>query len=149
MQRPDQHTYKPCVAGKLRPSVCSPTQEAILEEADAGVSGRVFDLALPELGPYNLAFTRSGRHMLLGGRRGHLALLDWQQRHLVAEVQVRPVLAASRIRPSSACLCGCRPVSWHTPAASFHQAPATALVAQHPGRGVPGWAVWKPSARCI
>ena len=53
-----------------------------------GVSGKVFDLDLPELGPYNLAFTRSGRHMLLGGRRGHLALLDWQQRHLVAEVQV-------------------------------------------------------------
>lgn len=49
----------------------------------------MFDLDLPELGPYNLAFTRSGRHMLLGGRRGHLALMDWQQRHLVCEVQAR------------------------------------------------------------
>ena len=27
--------------------------------------------------------------MLLGGRKGHLALLDWQQRHLVCEVQVQ------------------------------------------------------------
>ena len=60
-----------------------------MEEAEAGAAAKVFDLDLPELGPYNLAFTRSGRHMLLGGRKGHLALMDWQQHHLVCEVQAR------------------------------------------------------------
>ena len=59
-----------------------------MQEADVGAARKVFDLDLPELGPYNLAFTRSGAHLLLGGRRGHLALMDWQQRHLVCEVQV-------------------------------------------------------------
>ena len=59
-----------------------------MQEAEVGAARRVFDLDLPELGPYNLAFTRSGAHLLLGGRRGHLALMDWQQRHLVCEVQV-------------------------------------------------------------
>ena len=49
---------------------------------------KVFDLKLSDLGPYNVAFTRSGRHMLLGGRKGHLALMDWQRMHSVCEVQV-------------------------------------------------------------
>lgn len=59
-----------------------------MQEAEIGAARKVFDLKLPELGPYNLAFTRSGAHLLLGGRKGHLALMDWQQRHLVCEVQV-------------------------------------------------------------
>ncbi len=59
-----------------------------MQEAETGAAKKVFDLDLPELGPYNLTCTRSGRHMLLGGRKGHLALMDWQQRHLVCEVQV-------------------------------------------------------------
>lgn len=65
-------------------------QEEIVPEAEVGAAQKVFDLDLPELGPYNLAFTRSGRHLLLGGRKGHLALMEWQQRHLVCEVQVCP-----------------------------------------------------------
>lgn len=64
-------------------------QEEIVQEAEVGAAKKVFDLDLPELGPYNLTFSRSGRHMLLGGRKGHLALMEWQQRHLVCEVQVR------------------------------------------------------------
>lgn len=59
-----------------------------MKEAETGAAQKVFDLDLPELGPYNLCFTRSGRHMLLGGRKGHLAIMEWQQRHLVCEVQV-------------------------------------------------------------
>ncbi len=59
-----------------------------MREAEKGAAQKVFDLDLPELGPYNLGFTRSGRHMLLGGRKGHLAIMEWQQRHLVCEVQV-------------------------------------------------------------
>ncbi|KAK9916905.1 hypothetical protein WJX75_008601 [Coccomyxa subellipsoidea] len=65
------------------------SQEEIVKEAETGAAQKVFDLDLPELGPYNLGFTRSGRHMLLGGRKGHLAIMEWQQRHLVCEVQVR------------------------------------------------------------
>ena len=71
----------------LMSCVCPP-QEDIVQEAEVGAARKVFDLDLPELGPYNLAFTRSGAHLLLGGRKGHLALMDWQQRHLICEVQV-------------------------------------------------------------
>lgn len=64
-------------------------QEEIVKVVDASAARKAFDLSLPELGPYSLDFTRSGRFMLLGGEKGHLALMDWQRSQLVAEVQVR------------------------------------------------------------
>lgn len=72
-----------------------PVQKAITGEAEVGASRKVFDLQLDRLGPYSLAFTRSGRHMLLGGRKGHLALMDWQRAQLLSENQVAPVPAAA------------------------------------------------------
>ena len=56
---------------------------------EVGAGRKVFDLQLPDLGPYSLDFSRSGRHMLLAGRKGHLALMDWQRTRLICEVQVR------------------------------------------------------------
>lgn len=64
-------------------------QKDIVKEVETGVAKKVFDLMLPELGPYRVDFTRNGRHLLLGGRRGHLALMDWQRYHPVCEVQVK------------------------------------------------------------
>ena len=63
---------------------------ALPQAVEVGAARKAFDLSLPQLGPYSLAFTRSGRHMLLAGRKGHLALMDWQRSRLVCEVQVRP-----------------------------------------------------------
>ena len=86
-----------------------------MQEADVGAAKKVFDLDLPELGPYNLTFTRSGRHMLLGGRKGHLALMEWQQRHLVCEVQVctafepENLLHGAMLSPTIPC-CACSQV---------------------------------------
>lgn len=46
----------------------------------------IFDLNLSDYGPYG-AFdvTRNGRHLLLGGRKGHLSLIDWRNKDLVCE----------------------------------------------------------------
>ena len=49
---------------------------------------KVLQLKLTQLGPYNAAFTRNGRYMALAGRKGHLALLDWQRGTKLCEVQV-------------------------------------------------------------
>ncbi|PSC71469.1 WD40 repeat [Micractinium conductrix] len=65
------------------------SQADIVQAVEVGAARKAFDLSLPQLGPYSLAFTRSGRHMLLAGRKGHLALMDWQRSRLVCEVQVR------------------------------------------------------------
>ncbi len=60
----------------------------LLQAVEVGAGRKVFDLQLDQLGPYSIDFNRSGRHMLLAGRKGHLALMDWQRRQLICEVQV-------------------------------------------------------------
>jgi hypothetical protein len=52
---------------------------------------QIFDLNL-DLGPYNCAYSRNGRHLLLGGRKGHLALMDWEKASLEMEIQVRETI---------------------------------------------------------
>lgn len=63
-------------------------QRDIADAVDVQAAGRAFDLRLPDFGPYVHDYTRSGRYLLLGGRKGHLALLDWQEKRLVTEVHV-------------------------------------------------------------
>ena len=66
----------------------SALQADVVNEVDVGASRKVFDLRLGELGPYNIDFSRSGRYMLIGGKRGHLALMNWQSGRTFCEVQV-------------------------------------------------------------
>lgn len=53
----------------------------------------IFDLTLTEYGPYG-AFdvTRNGRHLLLGGRKGHLSMIDWRKKDLVCEFQAKELV---------------------------------------------------------
>eukprot|EP00884_Botryococcus_braunii_P011281 jgi/Botrbrau1/20153/Bobra.0173s0055.2 len=67
------------------------SQVDMVAEVEIGAARKVFDLSLTELGPYSLDFTRSGRYMAIAGRKGHLALMEWQKGRLISEVQVREV----------------------------------------------------------
>jgi hypothetical protein len=69
-------------------------QADIAAAVPLGARDKAFDLALPELGPYACAFTRAGRHLLLGGARGHLAVMEWQRQRLTCEVQVGEAVRA-------------------------------------------------------
>ncbi len=73
------------------------SQEALARSADATSARKAFDLSLPALGPYCLDYTPNGRHLLIGGRKGHLALVDWARPRLTTELQVR-ARAGSRRR---------------------------------------------------
>ncbi|XP_028757745.1 probable U3 small nucleolar RNA-associated protein 7 [Neltuma alba] len=64
-------------------------QEAIAKEVDILSSRNQYDIILPELGPYTLQFTSSGRYMAVGGRKGHLGIVDLMNTSLIKEFQVR------------------------------------------------------------
>ncbi|CAI8603974.1 unnamed protein product [Vicia faba] len=64
-------------------------QETIAREVDILSSRNQYDITLPELGPYTLDFTPSGRYMAVGGRKGHLAIVDMMNLSLIRELQVR------------------------------------------------------------
>ncbi|KAJ1825359.1 putative U3 small nucleolar RNA-associated protein 7 [Coemansia sp. RSA 2599] len=65
------------------------TQKQIGEHLDISSSSKIFDLKLEEFGPYSLEYSSNGRHLLLGGRRGHLATMDWRNGKLGCELHVR------------------------------------------------------------
>jgi U3 small nucleolar RNA-associated protein 7 len=64
-------------------------QQDIKAAVDVGSAKKVFTLRLDDLGPYCSRYSRNGRHLLLGGRRGHLALADWMAGTVTCEVQVK------------------------------------------------------------
>ncbi|XP_031106031.1 probable U3 small nucleolar RNA-associated protein 7 [Ipomoea triloba] len=83
----------PSEAGYLEPEGIEKTwrikQEAIAREVDILSSRNQYDIVLPDLGPYTLDFTSSGRYMALAGRKGHLAIVDMKNLNLIKELQVR------------------------------------------------------------
>jgi U3 small nucleolar RNA-associated protein 7 len=64
-------------------------QESIGREVDVSSSKNQYDIVLPELGPYSLDFTSSGRYMALAGRKGHLAIIDLKNMGVIKDFQVR------------------------------------------------------------
>ncbi|XP_041481473.1 WD repeat-containing protein 46-like [Lytechinus variegatus] len=64
------------------------TQEEIRKAVDIASATKNFELRLDQFGPYRMDFTRNGRHLLLGGRRGHLAGIDWVTKKLHFETNV-------------------------------------------------------------
>ncbi|KAG9305178.1 hypothetical protein G9A89_010686 [Geosiphon pyriformis] len=65
------------------------TQEKLKEHIDINSAAKIFNLNLPTFGPYALDYTRNGRHMLIGGQKGHIATFDWQIGHLSCEFHVK------------------------------------------------------------
>lgn len=81
------------------------SQEKLRPHVDARTSAKMFTLELAQYGPYKLDYTREGKHLLLGGRKGHLAVLDWQTHKLLTELNVdetvRDVKCVPDGRPTS------------------------------------------------
>ena len=64
-------------------------RELVSDLAPRGAAKKALDLSMPDTGPYAVAFTPSGRKMVLGGRRGHLAVVDAETARLGCEVFLR------------------------------------------------------------
>ncbi|KAI4902780.1 hypothetical protein NFI96_011153, partial [Prochilodus magdalenae] len=67
---------------------CTISQEDIAEAVDITSGSKYFNLHLTQFGPYRLDYSRTGRHLLLGGRRGHVSCIDWQTKNLMCEINV-------------------------------------------------------------
>ncbi|XP_042266295.1 WD repeat-containing protein 46 [Thunnus maccoyii] len=67
---------------------CTISQEDIADAVDITSGAKYFNLKLSQFGPYRVDYSRTGRHLLLGGRRGHVACIDWQSKQLMCEINV-------------------------------------------------------------
>ena len=68
------------------------------KHVDVQTASQMFSLDLPELGPYTLDFARNGRHMLLGGQRGHVAVIDNLRMEVVQELHLREAVRDVQVR---------------------------------------------------
>ncbi|XP_060787537.1 WD repeat-containing protein 46 [Neoarius graeffei] len=67
---------------------CTVSQEDIAEAVDITSGAKYFNLHLTQFGPYRIDYSRTGRHLLLGGRRGHVSCIEWQTKNLMCEMNV-------------------------------------------------------------
>ena len=65
------------------------TQTQIRKAVDVESADKGFELNLPQFGPYTIDYTRNGRFLLLGGRKGHVAAIEWQDKKLKCEINVQ------------------------------------------------------------
>ncbi|SZF02263.1 unnamed protein product [Blumeria hordei] len=63
-------------------------QDEIQAEVAVETAKKKFDLKLDALGPYVFDYTRNGRELLLAGRKGHIATMDWREGRLGCELQL-------------------------------------------------------------
>lgn len=63
-------------------------QEDITSETAVGTAQKRFDLKLDQLGPYHCEYTRNGKELLLAGRKGHVATMDFREGKLGCELQL-------------------------------------------------------------
>lgn len=63
-------------------------QEDIIPDVPIETAKKRFDLKLDALGPYVCDYTKNGRELLLGGRKGHVATMDWREGKLGCEIQL-------------------------------------------------------------
>lgn len=63
-------------------------QNELIDNVDITSSTKHFDLQL-DYGPYRVDYFRNGRNLLMGGKKGHVASIDWLTKNLTCEFNVR------------------------------------------------------------
>ncbi|KAB8346238.1 hypothetical protein FH972_023283 [Carpinus fangiana] len=63
-------------------------QQDIKKELPTQTARKGFELKLNDLGPYVAEYTRNGKELLLAGRKGHVATMDWRDGKLGCELHL-------------------------------------------------------------
>jgi U3 small nucleolar RNA-associated protein 7 len=71
-------------------------QDDIKQDVSIETAKKGFELKLDTLGPYVFDYTRNGRELLLAGRKGHVATMDWREGKLGCELQLGETVRAAR-----------------------------------------------------
>ena len=58
------------------------TQSQIAKAVDLNTACKAYNMTLDRLGPYKISYTADGRRLLLGGKKGHVAVVDWDGSHV-------------------------------------------------------------------
>ena len=66
------------------------TQAQIAKAVDLNTACKAYNMTLDRLGPYRISYTADGRRLLLGGRKGHVAVVDWDGSHVGTAGKPRP-----------------------------------------------------------
>ena len=72
------------------------TQKELSRTVDLQSQAKKFDLQLKEFGPYGFQYTRNGRHLMLFGKQGHVATMDWITKKLMCEFHVQESIACGQ-----------------------------------------------------
>ncbi|KAK3066625.1 hypothetical protein LTS18_001597, partial [Coniosporium uncinatum] len=71
-------------------------QNDIRQDIGIEAAKKGFELRLEGMGPYTCDYTRNGRELLLAGRKGHVAALDWRDGKLGCELQLGETVRDAR-----------------------------------------------------
>ncbi|CCK68741.1 Utp7p KNAG_0B02990 [Huiozyma naganishii CBS 8797] len=63
-------------------------QDEIKSSVDVTTKNKALNLKLTEFGPYHINYNRNGTHLLITGRKGHVASMDWRKGSLRAELNL-------------------------------------------------------------
>ncbi|OJJ01573.1 hypothetical protein ASPVEDRAFT_130377 [Aspergillus versicolor CBS 583.65] len=71
-------------------------QDEIAANVGIETAKKKFELRLDDFGPYRMDYTRNGRELMLAGRKGHVATMDWRNGKLGCELHLRETVRDAR-----------------------------------------------------
>lgn len=71
-------------------------QDEIATNVGIETAKKKFELRLDDFGPYRMDYTRNGRELMLAGRKGHVATMDWRNGKLGCELHLRETVRDAR-----------------------------------------------------